>query len=133
MYLTYTHTHSCKSTSILDPIANDSTIADYDFEYPINQAEDEGEEDCDIPGELARLLLQEEKDIQPHEESVEVINLGTESDKKEIRIGTNFESSVKSKLVQILHDYVEVFAWSYEDMPGLDTDTIVHHLPTKED
>ena len=33
----------------------------------------------------------------------------------------------------MLHDYVEVFAWSYEDMPGLDTDIVVYHLSTKED
>ena len=61
MYLTctHTHTHSCRLSSTLDPIANDSTIADYDFEFPINQAEDKGEEDYDIPWELARLLLQE--------------------------------------------------------------------------
>ena len=117
----------------MDPIANDSTIADHDFECPINQAEDEGEEDYKIPGELARLLLQEEKVIQLHEESVEVINLGTESDKKEIRISANLERSVKSRLVQMLHDYVEVFAWSYEDMPGLDTDIVVYRLPTMEE
>ena len=103
MYLTcthtHTHTHSCRSTSTLDPIANDSTIVDYDFECPINQAEDEGEEDCDIPRELARLLLQEEKAIQPHEESVEVINLDTEANEKEIKIGANLEGSVKRRLV----------------------------------
>ena len=117
----------------MDLIANDSTIVDYDFKCPINQAEDEGEEDYEIPEELARLLLQEEKVIQPHEESIEVINLGTESDKKEIKINANLESSVKRRLVQMLHDYVEVFAWSYEDMPGLDTDIVVHRLPTRED
>ena len=99
MYLTCTHTHSCRSSSTSDLIANDYTINNYDFERPINQAEDEGEEDCEILGELARLLMQEEKAIQPHEESVEVINLGTESDKKEIKIGANLESSVKSMLV----------------------------------
>ena len=33
----------------------------------------------------------------------------------------------------MLHDYVEIFSWSYEDMPGMDTDIVVHHLPTKED
>ena len=32
-----------------------------------------------------------------------------------------------------MHDYVEIFAWSYEDMPGLGTDIVVHRLPTKED
>ena len=61
MYLTCTLTHSCRSSSTLDLVANDSTISDYNFECPINQAEDEGEEDCEIPWELARLLLQEEK------------------------------------------------------------------------
>ena len=78
----HTHTHSCRSSSTLDLITNDSTITDYDFKRPINQAEDEGEEDCEIPGELDILLLQEEKSIQPHEESVEVINLGTDTDKR---------------------------------------------------
>ena len=33
----------------------------------------------------------------------------------------------------MLHDCVEIFAWSCEDMPGLDTDIMVHRLPTKED
>ena len=33
----------------------------------------------------------------------------------------------------MLRDYVEIFAWPYKDMPGLDTDIVVHRLPTKED
>ena len=32
-----------------------------------------------------------------------------------------------------MNEYVEIFAWSYEDMPGLDTDIVVHRLPTRED
>ena len=58
--------------------------------------------------------------------------MGTESDQKEIRIGANLESNVKSHLVQMLRDYVEVFAWSYEDMPGLDTDIVLHHLQQRK-
>ena len=46
---------------------------------------------------------------------------------------SNLKHSVKERLIQMLHDYVEVFAWSYKDMPGLDTDNMVHRLPTKED
>ena len=40
----------------MDPIDNDSAIANYDFENLIYQVEDEGEEDCEVPGELSRLL-----------------------------------------------------------------------------
>ena len=82
-----------------------------------------------MPGELARLLLQEERAIQPHEEPVESVNLGTEEDKKEVKIGANLEPSVKQRLIQMLRDYVEIFAWSYEDMPGLDTDIVVPVSP----
>ena len=83
----FTHTHIYRSTSTLDPTDNDSATASYDFESPINLAEDEGEDDCEVPVELSRLLLQEEKAIQPHEEPVESVNLGTNIAKKEVKIG----------------------------------------------
>ena len=120
----FTHTHIYRSTSTLDPTDNDSATASYNFENLINLAEDEGEDDYKVPGGLARLLLQEERAIQPHEEPVETVNLGTETDRKEVKIGANLELSVKQRLIQMLHDYVEIFAWSYEDMPGLDTDIV---------
>ena len=85
-----------------------------------------------MPGELVRLLLQEERAIHPHEESVESVNLGTKKDRKEVKIGANLEPSVKQRLVQMLRDYVEIFAWSYKYMPGLDTVIMVHRLPTKK-
>ena len=100
----HAYTHIFQSTSTQDLIDNNSSIAIYNFENPIYQAEDEGGEDCEILGELARILIQEEKAIQPYEEPVEVINLGTKEDKKEVKIGTNLEDNVKSRFVQMLHD-----------------------------
>ena len=67
----FTHTHIYRSTSTLDLTGNDYAIAGYDFKNPINLAKDEGEYDCKVPGELARLLLQEERVIQPYEEPVD--------------------------------------------------------------
>src|SRR3954462_5075051 len=129
----YTHPHNkWRFTFTLDPVDNNSAIASHDFENPIYQTEDESEEDCEVPRELAKLLEQEEKAIQPHEEPIEVINLGSDEEKKEVKIGANLENSVKQRLIQLLQDYVEIFAWSYEDMPGLDTDIVVHRLPIKE-
>src|SRR4051812_49825618 len=116
----YTHPHNkCRFTFTLDPVANDSAIALHDFENPIYQTEDESEEDCEVPRELARLLEQEEKTIQPHKEPIEVANLGNNEEKKEVKIGADLEDSVKQRLIQMLQDYVEIFAWSYEDMPGV--------------
>ena len=43
----------------MDPFDNDFDIALYDFDNPINQAEEEGEEDCELPKEIARMLEQE--------------------------------------------------------------------------
>lgn len=63
-----------------------------------------------MPGELARLLLQEERAIQPHEEPDEILNLGTEAFKKEVQIGAGLENSVKERLIQMLRDYVEIFS-----------------------
>lgn len=40
---------------------NDSATVAHDFDNPIYQAEEEGDEDYDLPEELARLLRQEEK------------------------------------------------------------------------
>ena len=107
-------------------MGNEFAMAYCDFENPIYQAAEEGEEDCEVPVELARVLQQEEKTIQPHKKLVDTVNLGTEKDKKEVKAGANLEPSVKKNLTQLLNDYVEVFAWSYKDMPGLDTDIVVH-------
>lgn len=95
--------------------------------------EEEGEEDCYIPDKLARLLEHESKALQPHEEPVETINLGTEEEKKEVKIGTTLEANVKERLVKLLQEYVDVFAWSYQDMPGLDTDIVEHKLSLQPD
>ncbi|WP_204333966.1 hypothetical protein, partial [Rhizobium ruizarguesonis] len=66
---------------------NHSIMAQYDFNNSIYQAEEESEEDCELPKELVRLLKQEERVIQPHQEELEIINLGTEDARREVKIG----------------------------------------------
>ena len=79
-----------------DLIDNNLVTPSYDFDNPIYHAEEEGEEDCELPEELARWLKQEEKVIQPHEEQVELVNLGTEEVRKEVKVGAALEASVNS-------------------------------------
>ncbi|GAU31576.1 hypothetical protein TSUD_53990 [Trifolium subterraneum] len=52
-------------------------------------------------------------------------------EKKEIKIGASLEASVKERVIVLLREYVDIFAWSYQDMPGLDPEIVEHHLPLK--
>ncbi|RDX68156.1 Retrovirus-related Pol polyprotein, partial [Mucuna pruriens] len=36
---------------------------------------------------------------------------------------------LRSKLIELLKEYVDVFAWSYQDMSGLDREIVEHKLP----
>lgn len=69
--------------------------------------------------------------IHPYQEPVDVINLGTEEDREEVKVGVALEQSVKEELVKLLQEYMDVFSWSCQDMTGLDTDMVVHNLPLK--
>ena len=85
-------------------------------------------EDDDLPPDLLRLVAQDEKQILPHQEVTEAINLGTEEERREVKIRTTLSPTIKERLVDLLREYSDVFAWSYQDMPGLDTDIVVQPL-----
>ena len=50
-----------------------------------------------------------------------------------MKIGTTLSPIIKEKLIDLLREYSDVFAWSYQDMPSLDTDIVVHRLPLREE
>ena len=41
-----------------------------------------------------------------------------------IQVGNTLTTSEKDALVTLLTEFKEVFAWSYEDMLGIDTDIV---------
>ena len=90
-------------------------------------------EDDDLPLDLLRLMAQDEKQILPHQEITEAINLGTEEEKREVKIRTTLSPTIKEKLIDLLREYSDVFAWSYQDMLGLDIDIMVHRLPLRKE
>src|ERR1051325_10049897 len=110
-------------------IERNNSMFSPNFELPVFDAKEEDEEE--IPDEIARLLKHEERIIQPHKEPLETINLGSEENRKEVSIGALLDNDVKSKLINLLKEYVDVFSWSYQDMLGLDTNIVEHHLPLK--
>ncbi|GAU52002.1 hypothetical protein TSUD_418060, partial [Trifolium subterraneum] len=115
--------------SINEPVEHNDPRPSPNFEFTVYEAEEE--EDEGIPDEIKRLLDQEKKVIQPHEEDVELIDLGSGEGTKEIKIGASLEASVKERVIVLLREYVDIFAWSYQDMPGLDPEIVEHHLPLK--
>ena len=90
-------------------------------------------EDDDLPLDLLRLVEQDERQILPHQEITETVNLGTKKERKEVKIGTTLSPATRKELIDLLQDYNDMFAWSYQDMPGLDTDIVVHHLSLREE
>ena len=64
---------------------------------------------------------------------MEIINLGSEEDKKEVKVGALLIPEVKEKMLELLKEYVDVFAWSYQDMPGLYNHIVEHRLPLRPD
>ena len=61
------------------------------------------------------------------------MNLRTEKKRKKVKIETTLSPAIRKELIDLLQDYKDVFAWSYQDMPSLDTDIVVHRLPLREE
>ena len=61
-------------------------------------------------------------------DELEEINLGTEEDLRPTFISASLPQKEKELLKSLLFEYVDCFAWSYEEMPGLDPKMAVHHL-----
>ena len=59
---------------------------------------------------------------------LENITLDESDIEKYTRVGAELEENTKKNLVQFLKENVDVFAWSHEDMPGLDPKVITHRL-----
>ena len=56
-------------------------------------------------------------------------DLGTADRPRGMRIGTTLSADERDSFLRLLRSYLDVFAWSYEDMPGLDPSIVQHHLP----
>ena len=67
--------------------------------------------------------------MRPHEEETELVDLGTGSGKKEVKIGTGMTAPVCEELMALLKNYQDIFAWLYQDMPSLSSDIVQHRLP----
>jgi len=61
------------------------------------------------------------------------VNLGSQDYPKPIFISESLSLTEKEELIVLMREYIDVFAWNYEDMPGLDPQVAVHRLNIKPD
>jgi hypothetical protein len=62
-------------------------------------------------------------------EELEVINLSNDSDvSKPVSISMSLSAEERKCLIDPLHEYKDVFAWDYDEMPGIDPGLVAHSL-----
>ena len=61
-------------------------------------------------------------------ETLEDISLDEDNPKKSTRIEADLEGKIQKDLIRFLKENIDVFAWSHEDMLGIDPSVITHRL-----
>ena len=74
------------------------------------------------------MSIEERRIVAEPIEALEDIPLDEDDPGKNTRIGVDLEGKIKKDLIHFLRENIDVFAWSYEDMPGIDPSVIAHHL-----
>ncbi|XP_070010342.1 uncharacterized protein [Nicotiana sylvestris] len=80
--------------------------------------------------EINRELEQFENKPKLNLNEIEPVNLGNLEEVQETMISIHTDERTRDVLIQLLFEFKDVFAWSYDDMPGLSVDLVVHKLPT---
>ncbi|XP_071909679.1 uncharacterized protein [Coffea arabica] len=91
------------------------------------QDESDNEEESES---LLKDFEQYEEKSKPNLEETEAVNIGTETEVKEIKVSIHLNKKQRKEMIEFLTMFQDVFAWSYDDMPGISTDIVVHRLPT---
>jgi hypothetical protein len=65
---------------------------------------------------------------QPTIDELEEINIGTPDDPRPVFISKHSSTKSKGEYKKFLSENRDAFAWSYEEMPGLDPSVVMHRL-----
>ena len=61
----------------------------------------------------------------------EIINFGSPEHPKELKIGKSLSPADRAKIIEFLRPRLVNFAFSYQEMPRLDENLIIHQMPLK--
>ena len=104
----------------------------------IAQTDDVGEEpEKDAIRELwqAQEALERERAVSQRvkESQLEEVNLGTGKEEQPVHVAKEMAPEDKSAMIALLKEFWDVFAWSYEDMQGLDPQLYQHQIHLSRD
>ena len=78
--------------------------------------------------QVQTMNIEEKKIVAEPTEALENIPLDESNLERYTMVGANLEEKNKKDHVQFLKKNIDVFAWSHEDMPGIDPSVITHRL-----
>ncbi|KAK4385647.1 hypothetical protein Sango_2688700 [Sesamum angolense] len=116
-----------KSVASSNYISNDAeeNIAQTYHITLIEYGEVEEQDVEDAPAEL-------EEVIKATIDELKEVNLGDIENPRPIYISASLTQEEERTYIALLHEFKDVFAWSYKEMPGLDPKAAVHHLSVKK-
>nr|GLL29662.1 uncharacterized protein LOC109154689 [Ipomoea trifida] len=76
--------------------------------------------------------LELEEGVRAAIDELKEVDLGTPENPRPIFISTLLSNEDEKIYVELLKEYIDVFAWTYKEMPGLDPKVVVHRLAVKK-
>ena len=108
-------------------VENGLTInwADYVFE------EDKETETISEAGELSLEVANTPELEVEAQDSLEKVNLSTKDTKRITYVSKRLTGEGYERILEVLKEYRDCFAWDYNELPGLDRSLVEHKLPIK--
>ena len=72
--------------------------------------------------------IEERRIVAEPIEALEDISLDKDDPGKSTRIGADLDGKIKKGLIRFLRENIDMFAWSHEDILGIDPSVITHRL-----
>ena len=66
------------------------------------------------------------------QDPLEEVNLGDDKTKRVTYVSAKLSPGLKEKVIEILKENKDCFAWDYDEMPGLKRELVEHRLPIKD-
>ena len=82
----------------------------------------------EMEDQVQALNIEEHRMVTESVEKLEEIPLNNSDPDRTTKIGTLANPAIRQELITFLKSNRDVFAWSHEDMPGIDPSIMVHRL-----